>query len=116
MMQVRSRAKADLERLIEHIVDSGRGLPATADDIIETPEADYRWRILMSKGQWIDVAEMLADAIDYENFKNAAHSTQSDKPLMAIWNAMADYQSGTIRRQLSESDDDFPDDEFPPFF
>ena len=117
MMQIRARAKADLQRLIDATSDDWRQRWATEClEIIETPEADYRWRVLMSQGQWIDVAELLADAIDYENFKDAAHETQSDKPLMAIWSAMADYQKRAWlnrERTLSKDQyDDFGDERF----
>ena len=46
--------------------------------IIETLDADYRWRIVLTPSKWIVIAMKLAEDVDYGNFKNAASANGID--------------------------------------
>jgi hypothetical protein len=61
--QVRARDSRDLVRLI-----AGVGLGA--HPIITTPDADYRWRIVVNKRQLDRILITLGDSIEYPNFKS----------------------------------------------
>jgi hypothetical protein len=91
MMQVRARERHDLESLI-----AVAGIDAT---ILETPEADYRWRIIVRPKTATQVIALLVDRIDYSNFKNAVHDSpgQENKaiPYMRVWSVMNGLQNGT---------------------
>lgn len=82
-LMVRARVKKDLLS----IFDAGR--------IIETPEADYRFRVLVPKRE---MAEMLAEKIldiDYPNFKNEISGIKEQRDKLAayheIWSVMWSY-------------------------
>ena len=64
-VQIRARVRDHLERLKSAFRKQLRG------PIIETPDADYRYRIIAGRDAWQKVASQLADEIDYPNFKNA---------------------------------------------
>lgn len=66
VVMVRARAKKDLERLIEAIDHMGAEPP----EILEWENRDYPYRILLMKSEWADVLALLANRIDYPNFKN----------------------------------------------
>lgn len=57
---------------------------------------DYRWRLSVSKADWIELAALLASEIDYGNFKSACHKRpdQDSKAgaLMKVWQILADVQ------------------------
>lgn len=93
-MQIRARCRGDLENLQQRFGLSGK--------IIETPEADYRWRILCRPSTWEMLAVKLAQDVDYSNFKNSVGDDQHDKPLMAVWSAMHRFQEDTLRRERRE--------------
>lgn len=62
-LQIRARVRGDLENLIERF-DLG-----TSARIVETPEADYRYRVLVSRSRVADLLCKLAWELDYGNFK-----------------------------------------------
>lgn len=110
-MQVRARTEADLQRLINELNLEAR--------ILETPGADYRWRILLSPARFGQVVHELVSRIDYCNFKQAVHEApgQEDKtgPYLRIWSAMAGVQaSAGVPRELHRADD--PDLFSPGYF
>jgi hypothetical protein len=88
-MQVRARCRGDLENLKREFALTGQ--------IIETPEADYRWRIMCRPTTWEMLALKLAQDVDYSNFKASVGDDQHDKPLMRIWQAMHEFQMADIR-------------------
>src|SRR4051812_47855589 len=67
---VRARTRADLEALGDQIV----GL-----EVLETREADYRWRARVLREEWVAAAAQLAHAIDYPNFKEAVDERQGSR-------------------------------------
>src|ERR1700730_9491815 len=60
------------------------------------PTRDYRWRLSISRAEWLILAARLADAVNYLNFKSACHDqpSQSNKSLayLRIWQTMHDLQ------------------------
>lgn len=82
---VRARFREDIDRL------AGRLHPAPA--VVETPERDYMFRVVIPKTVWAKVMAELAEAIDYGNFKSAVHGDPvRDRAYMRSWSAMADAQ------------------------
>jgi hypothetical protein len=64
-LQVRARVRTHLEALCKRF-DALHG-----STIIETPKADYLFRILVPRDTWGDIAGDLVGEIDYPNFKSA---------------------------------------------
>ncbi|MEJ7785702.1 MAG: hypothetical protein WKF96_12930 [Solirubrobacteraceae bacterium] len=63
---VRARVREDAEH------------PAAAigGKLIETPAADYRFRVRVAKADWAEYLATRASAIDYDNFKSAVATRQ----------------------------------------
>lgn len=78
----------------EHLVKS---FPTFEEDIIETPDGDYRWRILVDRSIVMDlIVEELSD-IDYKtNVKGtiAGDDKELGHAMMTCWGAMCRYQDG----------------------
>jgi hypothetical protein len=83
-MMVRARWRGDLERLQEFATFDGRG-------IVETPDADYRFRAFMKTAHWIGALEELGRRIDYGNFKDAVAKTDGPRAraYLSVWSAAA---------------------------
>src|SRR5208283_1043316 len=66
---IRARCKQDAANLYrDHHKELASMEPPTSDE-----SRDYRWRISISKADWITLAGRLAGQIDYSNFKSAVH-------------------------------------------
>lgn len=63
---VRTRVREDAERLAQ----------AVKGTVLETPKADYRFRVSVPKSDWAAYVEKVSLAIDYDNFKNAVYDRQ----------------------------------------
>jgi hypothetical protein len=63
---VRARVRADAENLAA----------AVGGTVLETPAADYRFRVRMTKADWALYVAACATGIDYDNFKNAVATRQ----------------------------------------
>lgn len=88
---VRARRRDDLERLMELVEPHVRRLPP----VIATPERDYPFRIKLQGRVWADVAEALAQEIDYTNFKDEVERVQGR------WRHDVYARVWTILRQLT---------------
>ena len=90
-MLIRARARAD----IFNIFDANQDLPS-----LERPTSDesrdYRWRMSISKADWVQLAARLAEAVDYANFKNAVHDQPDQlnkgRAYLSIWRIMHEVQ------------------------
>jgi hypothetical protein len=82
---VRARERRDLDNLI-------RRVPLPDAKIIETPKADYRFRILLGADGLAAVMSFLVNTVDYDNFKGRVGQTldQAHKPYHEVWNILAD--------------------------
>lgn len=89
---LRARVREDLERLKKAAGISG--------EIIESKFADYRFRLLLSKEELDRVMLVLADSVDYPNFKDevAKQAGQRDRlnSYARIWAEMARLQDKSI--------------------
>lgn len=63
---VRARAREDAERFAA----------AVAGEVLETPHADYRFRVRTTKRAWASYVAGQARVIDYDNFKDAVADRQ----------------------------------------
>ena len=91
---VRARKRSDLVALqIRHAAIRG---DSRVFPILETPDADYCARMIVDEKTKDDFFDILADSIDYPNFKSMIHEspTQQDKLpwYSAIWRIMNGYQ------------------------
>ncbi len=90
LIQIRARAEKDLASLKAAYPHLDRS------PIIETPQADYRWRLVVQRWKWETVAAKLTSDIDYSNFKGkiATIENQRDKcgMLHDIWSLHNEYQ------------------------
>jgi hypothetical protein len=62
VLTVRARRKEDLQRLGKYV---------NVGDIIETPHADYEYRVRIFKPDFYFAISDIIDAIDYSNFKDS---------------------------------------------
>lgn len=69
-------------------------------DIIETPDHDYGYRIIVSRARLEQVMAWLARTCDYPNFKAQIDGdpTQKRKPYHKIWGIMARALGATDAR------------------
>jgi hypothetical protein len=85
-LQVRARARKHLAALQE------RFQYLRSFEIRETPDADYRYRILVPKQMWSETVAILAQEQIWSNFKNEAnrfqHDPLYDDVLHKIWSIM----------------------------
>ena len=87
---VRSRAQADSERLAAALGGA---------DVIETPDADYRWRVRLLRETWAAFVAQQAGAIDYDNFKNAVAERQGPERAHVyggVWSVLHRLQTGKM--------------------
>jgi hypothetical protein len=64
---VRARRREDLKALAELIPDL---------EVFSDRRADYRWRAVVDRSEWVVALALLAGEIDYPNFKNAVAKRQ----------------------------------------
>ena len=71
-------------------------------EIQSTPTADYPCRVVITRKQMAGLAAAFVEEIDYDNFKNAAHSlgdARYDRALMQVWSAMYESSPADARGQ-----------------
>jgi len=71
---------------------------------------DYRWRLSISKRDWVKVAAELASDVDYPTFKSAVHDRGPDqdnkgRPYLEIWSIMHALQLHSKTGQVHNPDD-----------
>ena len=87
---VRARVRSDLENLLKL-----ESLAGYADDVIETDNSDYRFRVSITREDWITASSTLAAEIDYPNFKTAVGERQGHDrahTYMEVWRALNKLQ------------------------
>lgn len=89
LMQVRARARVDLERLQGFAANKTK---VSLGKISETDHTDYRYRIYCSKAVWYALADALARDINYSNFKNQIRDDFRHKLYFRVWSTMLDLQ------------------------
>lgn len=97
LIQIRARREKDLQALKDQYPHLDRS------PILETPAADYRFRIVVQRWKWETVAAKLTADIDYSNFKGkiAQIPNQRDKSNMLhdIWSLHHEYQERPLREE-----------------
>ncbi|TFV96172.1 hypothetical protein E4S40_08080 [Algoriphagus kandeliae] len=80
---LRARVKKDLESLFP------------SEEIIATPEADYGFRVFVSKEKAVEIISKQVMDIDYPNFKNAIAKIPNQRDKLDayhdIWGVMWNY-------------------------
>lgn len=90
--QVRARVREDLNAFVDFIDGDPNRYP-----IIETPKADYRYRIMVSRRDLNKWWNLNMDELNYTNFKTEAGKVLGHERVMDlhdIWQIMADRQPG----------------------
>ena len=91
-MLVRARCRQDIFNLYNEHHEMLTSMEKPTSD----PSRDYRWRMSVSKVDFVKLAARLARGIDYSNFKVAVHDRpdQQNKSsaYLKVWQAMADVQ------------------------
>lgn len=117
-LQIRARAKGDLERLAGFMATReqpvAQGTAKDLQKIIETPHADYRWRAIVTPEVWQIIAvELMADII-YSNFKNEIADNYRHNLYLRVWGVMNQLQ---MRERYANDQpsywDDNRDDNYP---
>ena len=83
---VRGRTPEDIEALKAQI-------PTL--EPFEDPSADYRYRAVVDKTEWVKAVEVLAGSIDYPNFKSAVarlHGHQRAQVYGRVWGELLKLQ------------------------
>ena len=92
-MMVRARVKQHLENLKKRF-------PAQLGEcrIHSSDHTDYRYRLFVPKGQWVEVIAKLSEEIDYGNFKGRCHDEGVGEDyleaLYQTWSVMHQMQRG----------------------
>ena len=87
---MRARVRGDLENLCEL-----EPLKSYADSIQESDLGDYRCRVYVGRDDWIMAAALLAEKIDYPNFKDEVAEKQGyerARLYMKVWSALFERQ------------------------
>jgi hypothetical protein len=91
---VRARIKGDLEAFLGVLIEDL--------DVIETVDADYRWRCVVSRPMVTAAVIHAVSKIDYENFKNSIPSSKKGNlrhdTYLRVWTVMKGYQEAFARR------------------
>ena len=57
-------------------------------EIIETPTADYCWRVVVTKNAFKKAVTNSIDLIDYDNFKNSVEGHDLHEAYSQVWGVM----------------------------
>jgi len=92
-IMVRGRRKDDLQRLLKAI--------GSKAEVIDTPRADYRFRVIIPTVEWARYLSEAAMGISYSNFKDAscAGDHARHEAYMDCWVALLRLQDGHYRQK-----------------
>lgn len=86
---VRTRVREDGERLLAAL---------GAGELLETQEADYRFRVRATREAWVGYVASAAEDIDYDNFKAAVavrNGAGRARTYGDVWAVMRDLQESS---------------------
>jgi hypothetical protein len=91
-IMVRTRARMHAQRLIDALPED-----VTKPGLVETPPpADYRFRVTVTREQWVYLVAKFAAEIAYPNFKNEAskrpHPVGFMSALHGVWSKLLGFQ------------------------
>ncbi len=108
---VRARDRRDLDRLLDRLPWRFRAWRALAGwpGPTHTPDADYPWRVLMSRSAVGGYLARAARDLDYGNFKAAVHATGVRGPKRAriygrVWDNLLDLEPDRAARMVGAWD------------
>jgi hypothetical protein len=80
---VRARVRDDLVQLRKILDMHSRRKP----NILETPDADYPFRMVLARGVWASALSKMALGIDYDNFKDAVKAKDPKRAdvYLTVW-------------------------------
>lgn len=91
-MLIRARCRQDAFNLFNEHHETLKTMTEPSSD----PTRDYRWRLSISRAEWLILATRLAEQVTYSNFKSACHKRPDQESkagaLMKVWQVMADVQ------------------------
>jgi hypothetical protein len=103
-MLVRARCRQDIYNLYNEHHETLASMEMPTSD----PSRDYRWRMSVSKEDFVKLAGRMAEAVTYSNFKSAVHDRpdQQNKTLAygKVWQTMHEVQveenqDGSVREE-----------------
>lgn len=80
-VMIRARCEEDINALAELIPGA---------QPVNTPNADYTWRITVSAAEWVHALTTIALDVDYPNFKSAVKSPKHKAAYTRVWGVMYD--------------------------
>jgi hypothetical protein len=89
-IKVRSRDLESLQTLIEQ----------TGSDVIKTPNADYPYRVIISKDEFGVFLAKSLELMEYTNFKSQVYATRGSAfahALSSVWSTMHDVEDDSAR-------------------
>jgi len=89
-IKVRSRDLESLRPLIDK----------TGSDVIKTPNADYPYRVIISKDEFGVFLAMSLELMEYTNFKSEVQATRGydfAHALSSVWSTMHDVEDASAR-------------------
>lgn len=88
---VRARVRQHLENLVK-LYDHNY-------EILETPDRDYRYRIITTAKEWEGLVSVITSRIDYTNFKDSVATTGDisyETSLHNVWDVMYGLQNQAL--------------------
>jgi hypothetical protein len=92
---IRCRVKSDLENLLDH-------MPTM--EMVETKNADYRYRAVVPRREWLATMLELGDELDYDNFKDAVKKRQGaerSSVYLRVWQVLLHLQPRPWRDRVT---------------
>jgi hypothetical protein len=89
-LQVRARARDDLDRLRQYIPELG--------PTIETPHGDYAYRAICDRHILGDSFGLMISGIDYRNMKNRVRDQERHAIYARVWGVLLAIQRGSRAR------------------
>ena len=86
---IRARVRKDLENLVERV-------PLSESEILSTKNADYHFRIIVGKGEVLDVLQFLGETLDYSNFKDKVGATPDQESKHDLYAQVWSLLIGTL--------------------
>ena len=71
-------------------------------DVIETPNADYRFRAWLPRSRVAVALSQYVEELDYTNFKNSVEDQNRIRPLMRVWRTMYEHQETQLNAASRE--------------
>lgn len=92
ILLIRARCLSDANALVDKY---GVILGVTRENVIFTPNADYAYRVLVSRSAWAQVVAQVVNDIDYPNFKNSVYDNMGEDRYHLygdVWSTMLKLQ------------------------